>query len=220
MTDTFKGDNAKLIECIRALISLSDDGALVPHGLGGHARTLLDSAATRLESLLPASTDSIAEQFVSNVCREYVGLPIQPAPSQDAQAVAWQMRSIDPADCDYNEWKSCSRLSDDSKQALGFRYEFRDLYAHPAAIGAGGVSEGSLVGQAPNPLATEAACFRWLCEDIADAEERQRRNSLLARMGTMSYSAVCQQIDYEWGLVAEKKNREATQAALKQENAK
>lgn len=33
---------------IRALIELSDDGALVPHGLGGHARNMLAAAYHRL----------------------------------------------------------------------------------------------------------------------------------------------------------------------------
>lgn len=46
--DDFNGDNASLVRSIEALISLSDKGALVPHGLGGHARTLLAAAAVRL----------------------------------------------------------------------------------------------------------------------------------------------------------------------------
>jgi len=46
--DEFRGDNAKLVGCIEALIELSDDGALVPHGLGGQARGLLAAAANRL----------------------------------------------------------------------------------------------------------------------------------------------------------------------------
>ncbi len=48
MTDDFKGDNAQLVSCIESLISLDADGALVPHGLGGHARGLLAAAASRL----------------------------------------------------------------------------------------------------------------------------------------------------------------------------
>lgn len=48
MTDDFNGDNAQLVSCIESLISLDADGALVPHGLGGHARGLLAAAASRL----------------------------------------------------------------------------------------------------------------------------------------------------------------------------
>lgn len=48
LADDFDGDNAHLVHCIEALISLSDKGALVPHGIGGHARTLLSAAAVRL----------------------------------------------------------------------------------------------------------------------------------------------------------------------------
>jgi hypothetical protein len=46
--DGFRGDDALLCECIRALIELNDDGALVPHGIGGHARQLLAACYHRL----------------------------------------------------------------------------------------------------------------------------------------------------------------------------
>ena len=46
--DDFRGDNAHLKLSIQAIISLSDDNALVPHGIGGHARALLASAYHRL----------------------------------------------------------------------------------------------------------------------------------------------------------------------------
>lgn len=48
MTDTFNGDNARLIESINALLELDAAGSLVPHGIGGHARQLLSAAAARL----------------------------------------------------------------------------------------------------------------------------------------------------------------------------
>jgi hypothetical protein len=51
--DTFRGDNADLVLSIKALIELNDEGALVPHGLGGHARGLLSDAAARLSSPTP-----------------------------------------------------------------------------------------------------------------------------------------------------------------------
>ncbi|MBS7669374.1 hypothetical protein [Croceicoccus gelatinilyticus] len=49
--DTFSGDNAKLIECIDALLDLDDAKALVPHGLGkgSHAYVLLNAARHRIE---------------------------------------------------------------------------------------------------------------------------------------------------------------------------
>lgn len=46
--DAFKGDNQHLISCIDALLSLDAKAALVPHGVGGHARAMLSSAAQRL----------------------------------------------------------------------------------------------------------------------------------------------------------------------------
>lgn len=48
MNDTFRGDNAALIENIDSLLRLDAAGALVPHGVGGLARQLLAAAASRL----------------------------------------------------------------------------------------------------------------------------------------------------------------------------
>jgi len=53
MSDSFRGDNKALIACIEALLRLDAAGALVPHGIGGHARTLLESAAIRLALTSP-----------------------------------------------------------------------------------------------------------------------------------------------------------------------
>ena len=49
--DEFNGGNAQLVACIGALISLNDDGVLVPHGLGGHGRTLLAACYRRIPAL-------------------------------------------------------------------------------------------------------------------------------------------------------------------------
>lgn len=46
--DEFNGDNASLVRCIKALLSLDEKGVLVPHDIGGHARTLLAAAAARI----------------------------------------------------------------------------------------------------------------------------------------------------------------------------
>jgi hypothetical protein len=48
--DEFRGDDAHLCESIKALIEMSDRGSLIPHGLGGHARTLLAASYHRLKS--------------------------------------------------------------------------------------------------------------------------------------------------------------------------
>lgn len=56
MTDDFRGDDEELLLSIIALVQLNDDKALIPHGIGGHARTLLSAAAVRmLEKASPAS---------------------------------------------------------------------------------------------------------------------------------------------------------------------
>lgn len=46
--DTFNGDNKRLVACIKALLSMDADGVLVPHGVGGHARKMLEASAARL----------------------------------------------------------------------------------------------------------------------------------------------------------------------------
>jgi hypothetical protein len=51
ITDTFRGDNNNLVRSIKALLELDAQGSLVPHGVGGHARGLLSSAAARLAAL-------------------------------------------------------------------------------------------------------------------------------------------------------------------------
>jgi len=45
----FTGNSADLVSSITALLALDADCALVPHGIGGHARTLLTAAAKALE---------------------------------------------------------------------------------------------------------------------------------------------------------------------------
>ncbi|WP_199855917.1 hypothetical protein [Burkholderia metallica] len=56
LTDDFRGDDAALVRSIQALIDLNDSGALVPHGIGGHARGMLSAAAVRLTSREPLTT--------------------------------------------------------------------------------------------------------------------------------------------------------------------
>ena len=50
INDEFRGDDAHLCECIKALIEMNDSEALVPHGIGGHARALLAASYHRLKS--------------------------------------------------------------------------------------------------------------------------------------------------------------------------
>ncbi|MFT4064337.1 hypothetical protein [Paraburkholderia sp.] len=60
MKDQFNGDNAKLVSAIAALLDLDAKGALVPHGVGGHARTMLEAAAVRLNSSQEAIYQAMA----------------------------------------------------------------------------------------------------------------------------------------------------------------
>jgi len=75
LTDNFDGDNAHLIRSIEALIALNDKGALAPHGIGGHARALLSSAAVRLTRPAPApmpSREEVANMMYDLIKSDYM----------------------------------------------------------------------------------------------------------------------------------------------------
>ncbi|MBU9525024.1 hypothetical protein [Burkholderia multivorans] len=61
LKDEFGGGNAALIRSIKALLELDASGVLRPHGIGGHARTLLEAAAARLGNMIePAIVHDVA----------------------------------------------------------------------------------------------------------------------------------------------------------------
>lgn len=51
MKDNFRGDDRKLLESAVALLELDDSGALVPYGIGGHARTIIESFVARFKAM-------------------------------------------------------------------------------------------------------------------------------------------------------------------------
>lgn len=76
---SFKGDNAKLVDSIKSLLALDSQGALVPHGVGGMARQLLESAVERLAvDAQPAAfeTSSYGGRVEKFVVREDVATEI------------------------------------------------------------------------------------------------------------------------------------------------
>lgn len=66
INDEFRGDTEHLRASIKALIEMEDDGVLVPHGIGGHARALLASSYHRLPK--PKARGEFT--------REYIGIAI------------------------------------------------------------------------------------------------------------------------------------------------
>ena len=69
--DEFRGDTPSLVRNIVALLELDADGALVPHGVGGHARGLLSAAAARLAAApqAPAAPVDDLAQLVKQLVR-------------------------------------------------------------------------------------------------------------------------------------------------------
>ena len=80
--DEFRGDNTHLRECIRAIIEMSDEGIMIPHGLGGHARNLLAASYCRLESfnagVIQTKADMPAKLFQWSFGRQGSGYRILP----------------------------------------------------------------------------------------------------------------------------------------------
>lgn len=65
---SFSGGNTALVAAMVALLKLDAAGALVPHGIGGHARALLTAAASRLaEPVQPESGPSDREMLISKL---------------------------------------------------------------------------------------------------------------------------------------------------------
>lgn len=64
MTDTFNGDNAALVKSTIALLELDAKNALAPHGIGGHARTLLEAFVARTATQPTATTTEVTEAMV------------------------------------------------------------------------------------------------------------------------------------------------------------
>ena len=74
-SDKFAGDNARLLDSIGALLRLDEAGAFIPHSIGGHARLLLNAAASRLAALatLPTQSAGVEEQSGKSMFDEYSG---------------------------------------------------------------------------------------------------------------------------------------------------
>ena len=68
--DNFNGDDRKLIECATALLELDAKGALVPHGVGGHARTIIESLVCRLSAQSPRITEQDAREILQRILDE------------------------------------------------------------------------------------------------------------------------------------------------------
>ena len=63
IVDDFNGDNAHLIRSARALVHLNDDGALVPCGIGGHARDIICALLLRLQDKQFSGVHNVIRQM-------------------------------------------------------------------------------------------------------------------------------------------------------------
>jgi hypothetical protein len=91
LKDAFTGDNATLIRCIKALLELDASGVLRPHGVGGHARTLLAAAAARLETATAQAEKNRLAWMAGPIPAPPAGLRITPSPYIPAESgPSWQ----------------------------------------------------------------------------------------------------------------------------------
>ncbi|MCX7509586.1 hypothetical protein OSS46_29675 [Delftia tsuruhatensis] len=79
--DDFRGDTPSLVRNIVALLELDADGALVPHGVGGHARGLLSAAAARLAAApqAPAQEAPAATALAAEFTDQSIADPVEKA---------------------------------------------------------------------------------------------------------------------------------------------
>jgi len=132
--DQFRGDNAALVSNIRALLDLDAKGALVPHGVGGHARALLSAAAARLgQPAQPAAS----VRLLCRKCGEQTSISISSArlvthfPNgmpRDARDIASdpEGKLIHEVDQDLAGYKKAQPISDammDLVDRLGSEYD-------------------------------------------------------------------------------------------------
>lgn len=63
VVDDFKGNDGLLIQCIDSLLAMDAKGILVPHGIGGHARTLLKASKAALEQAAQSEQSAELERL-------------------------------------------------------------------------------------------------------------------------------------------------------------
>ena len=61
--DDFNGTTPHMIRCIESLVAMNDRGALAPHGLCGHSRTLLLASANRLRQQQAHVVPAVPEEW-------------------------------------------------------------------------------------------------------------------------------------------------------------
>ena len=59
--DEFNGDDSALRASVKALIEISDDGALAPHPLGCHSRALLAACYCRIGGMIRINDPVVTE---------------------------------------------------------------------------------------------------------------------------------------------------------------
>ena len=69
LIDDFRGDLNRLVASATALVELDIEGALVPHGIGGHARGLLSALCIRVQEL--------RQQLAAEIMRLEIALRIK-----------------------------------------------------------------------------------------------------------------------------------------------
>lgn len=114
LSDTFQGDDAQLVSSIEALLALDAEGALAPHGIGGHARILLSAAAVRLA----ASAPTLGEK--AEAMRDAAMRTVQAMGYEYTGGGRWKPSMTAPA--------VAQPLTDEQRRVLREigRYQFRD----------------------------------------------------------------------------------------------
>ena len=91
--DDFNGTTPHMIRCIESLVSMNDRGALVPHGLCGHSRTLLLASANRLRQQQAHVVPAVPEEWRETLSK-LVGIVESSAKFHGCNGVTKQARAL------------------------------------------------------------------------------------------------------------------------------
>ncbi|HSC06121.1 MAG TPA: hypothetical protein VLD59_04785 [Steroidobacteraceae bacterium] len=169
-------------EQIDAVFNAMPGGALgfcKDWGYRQFARALLDAAGIDVE-LQRETWRAIVRRATADANRYGLeGLKTKCEPSETGQMLSWH---LDQPTKDPNGGRSFDDLLNDLEHCA--RWERDEVEAAKATL-------RRMVGADEH----DAERFRWLTEDHADPEARAKCRELLGRMGAMSYSAACTDID-------------------------
>ena len=130
--DDFNGTTPHMIRCIESLVAMNDRGALAPHGLCGHSRTLLLASANRLRQQQAHVVPAVPGEWRETLSK-LVGIVESSTKFHGCDDVTKQARALlqsaPQASAVPAEWREVmSELAADVQAACDAEHPHRDQY--------------------------------------------------------------------------------------------